>query len=113
MANKNIDDTNLVIGPNTQVVKGEIKKLEINGEDIPLANSVVLVDHLYAWKNEDGTDPIWAYTTTTTPAVGDNAVMPDASTLAIITDPIVAIDTDEITAFSTDFTRDTTKDIEL
>ena len=32
--NKNINNTNLVIGPNTQVVKGEIKKLEINGQNI-------------------------------------------------------------------------------
>lgn len=44
MANKNIDGTNLVIGPNTQVVKGEIKKLEINGKNIELANSVEIVD---------------------------------------------------------------------
>lgn len=44
MANKNIDGTNLVIGPNTQVVKGEIKKLEINGKNIELANSIEIVD---------------------------------------------------------------------
>lgn len=113
MANKNINNTNLVIGPNTQVVKGEIVKLEINGEDIPLANSVVLIDHLYAWKNEDGADPIYAYTTTTTPAVGDTAIMPDAATLALDDDPISAVDTDTITAFSTEFERDNTKDIEL
>ena len=43
MANKNINNTNLVIGPNTQVVKGEIKKLEINGEDIPLTNGIQVV----------------------------------------------------------------------
>lgn len=113
MANKNINNTNLVIGPNTRVEKGEIKQLEINGEDIPLAESVTVIDHLYAWKNEDGADPIYAYTTSTTPAVGDNAIMPDASSLALITDPIVTVDTDEITAFMTDFTRDSTKDIEL
>lgn len=111
--NKNINNTNLVIGPNTKVVKGEITKLEINGEDIPLANSVVLIDHLYAWKNEDGTDPIYAYTTTTTPAVDDTAIMPDASSLALDTDPIATIGTDTITAFMTEFTRDNTKDIEL
>ena len=29
MANKNINGTNLVIGPNTRVEAGEIKKLEI------------------------------------------------------------------------------------
>lgn len=149
MANKNINNTNLVIGPNTRVEKGEIKQLEINGEDIPLANGVQVVsgeqtidvsaytepvvvtapsgkyfdkvtvtlanviDHLYAWKNEDGTDPIYAYTTTTTPAVGDNAIMPDAATLALITDPIATIGTDTITAFMTEFERDDTKDIEL
>lgn len=113
MANKNIDDTNLVIGPNTRVEKGEIKQLEINGEDIPLAGSVVVVDHLYAWKNEDGANPIWAYTTTTTPAVGDTAIMADASSLALDDDPISALGTDTITAFSTVFERDDTKDIEL
>lgn len=32
-----IDSTNLVIGPNTRVVKGIITKLEINGEDVALA----------------------------------------------------------------------------
>jgi len=42
--NKNINNTNLVIGPNTQVVKGEIKKLEINGQNIELANSVDITD---------------------------------------------------------------------
>lgn len=112
MANKNINDTNLVI-TKAVVEQGEIKTLEINGKDIELANSVVLVDHLYAWKNEDGTDPIWAYTTTTVPAVGDNAIMPDASTLALDADPISAVDTGTITAFSTEFERDDTKDIEL
>lgn len=44
MANKNIDSTNLVIGPNTRVEKGEIKKLEINGRNIELANSVDIID---------------------------------------------------------------------
>lgn len=42
MANKNINGTNLVIGPNTRVEAGEIKKLEINGEDIPLSGDVVV-----------------------------------------------------------------------
>lgn len=44
MANKNIDGTNLVIGPNTRVEKGEIKKLEINGQNIELANNVEIID---------------------------------------------------------------------
>lgn len=35
--NKNINSTNLVIGPNTRVEKGTITKLEINGQDIELA----------------------------------------------------------------------------
>lgn len=43
MANKNINGTNLVIGQNTRVESGEIKKLEINGEDIPLANGIQVV----------------------------------------------------------------------
>lgn len=48
MANKNINDTNLVI-TKAVVDKGEIKTLEINGEDIELANSATFT--LYAWKN--------------------------------------------------------------
>ena len=44
MANKNIDSTNLVIGPNTRVEKGEIKKLEVNGQNIELANSIDIAD---------------------------------------------------------------------
>ena len=111
--NKNINNTNLVIGPNTQVVKGEIKKLEINGEDIPLANSAPVIDHLYAWKNYDDADFIWAYTTTDTPDVGDTAIMYDTSTFMLITDTIAAIGTDTITAFSIVFERDDTGDIEL
>lgn len=110
MANKNINNTNLVIGPNTRVEKGEIKQLEINGENIPLAESVTVIDHLYAWKMVDGATE--AYTTTTTPAVGDTAIIADAHQV-LITDQITAIGTDEITAFSTTFERDSTKDIEL
>lgn len=113
MANKNINNTNLVIGPNTRIEKGEIKQLEINGEDIPLAESVTVIDHLYAWKMVDGAS--MAYTTTTTPAVGDTAIMADAYQV-LITDPISALGalgTDTITAFSTVFERDDTKDIEL
>lgn len=89
----------------------ELEELYVNGDKVELANSVQQYKKLYAWKNTDGADPIYAYTAIENPAVGDIAIMPDASTLALDDDPISAIDTDEITAFSTDFERDSTKDI--
>ena len=71
----------------------------------------VVKSELFAWKNEDGTDPIYAYTFVEAPKVGDVAIMPDASTLVIDDDPITVVGDDTITAFSTEFTRDDTHDI--
>ena len=142
MANYFHGETNLAITKFNINKIGELTDLEINGKNIDLSTEVKLQDNkeveisageveitpdtgydamkkvtasvkLYAWKNEDGTDPIWAYTLSETPAVGDNAIMPDASTLALDDDPITAFEDDTITAFSTDFVRDDTKDIEL
>ena len=120
---------------------GELKDLEINGQDIDLGGEVPLENNkavsvgydaeitpstgytamkkvtlsvsLYAWKNDDGDDPIYAYTLSEAPAADDIALMPDASTLALDDDPITTIGEDTITAFSTVFTRDDTKDIEI
>ena len=106
-----------ILDPNLVVTKAKFNKtndlidLELNGIDIELGGEVPQYKKLYAWKNEDGTDPIYAYTAIENPKVGDIAIMPDASTLAIDDDPISAIGTDTITAFSTEFERDTTKDV--
>lgn len=105
--NKNINNTNLVIGPNTQVVKGEITKLEINGEDIPLDKGITM----YGWSNDDGADTVYAYSFTTNPKVGDIMVMNDAATGSLDDDPVSAVASDTVTAFSTVFERDETKDI--
>ena len=104
-------ETNLVITKFNIDKMGDLVDLEINGKDIELGSEVKV--HLYAWTNDEGTDPIWAYTISETPAVGDTAIMPDASTLALEDDSITAIGEDTITAFSTEFTRDNTKDIEF
>lgn len=133
-------EPNLVITKFNIAKDGELKDLEINGQDIDLGGEVPLENNkavsvgytaeitpstgytamkkvtlsvsLYAWKNEDS-DPIYAYTLSATPTAGDIALMPDASTLALDDDPITTIGEDTITAFSTTFTRDDTKDIEL
>ena len=89
----------------------ELEELYVNNDKVVLGSDVPQYKKLYAWKNEDGTDPIYAYTAIENPAVGDIAIMPDASTLALDDDPISAIDTDTITAFSTEFERDDTKDV--
>lgn len=74
MANKNINGTNLVIGPNTRVEAGEIKKLEINGEDIPLSGDVTIKLYMWAYVNagvrQDG------YTLTEVPSAGDKFYYP-------------------------------------
>lgn len=85
------------VGPNNVVQKVEAKD--------------VVKSELFAWKNEDGDDPIYAYTFVEAPKVGDVAIMPDASTLVIDSDEITAIGEDTITAFSTDFERDSEHDI--
>ena len=106
-----LQETNLAITKFNLNKAGELTDLEINGKNIELGNEVKV--HLYAWTNEEGTDPIWAYTLSETPAVGGTAIMPDAATLALEDDSISAIGEDTITAFSTEFTRDNTKDIEF
>lgn len=89
----------------------ELVELGINGTDIVLGGDVPQYKKLFAWKNTDGTDPIYAYTAKESPAVGDIAIMPDATTLALDDDTISAVGTDTITAFSTEFERDSTKDV--
>ena len=135
-------ETNLAITKFNINKSGELTDLEINGKDVELGSEVPLQANktvsigageveitpdsgyvamkkvtatvaLFAWKNEEGTDPIWAYTLSETPAVGDSAIMPDASSLALDDDSITAFEDDTITAFSTDFVRDDTKDIEF
>ncbi len=135
-------ETNLAI-TNFQIdKKGELTDLEINGKNIDLSTEVKLQDNkeveisageveitpdtgydamkkvtasvkLYAWTNDEGADQIWAYTLSETPAVGDTAIQPDLGSFALDNDPISAIGEDTITAFSTEFTRDNTKDIEF
>ncbi len=105
------DKVNLNITKSRLNPNGELVALEINGNKIALASDVPVYNKLYAWKNEDGTDPIYAYTAKESPVVGDIAIMPDASTLALDDDPISAVGTDTITAFSTEFERDETKDV--
>ena len=106
------DPINLVITKARVNVKThELEELYVNGDKVELGSEVPQYKKLYAWKNEDGADPIYAYTAIENPAVGDIAIMPDASTLALDDDPISAIDTGTITAFSTEFERDDTKDI--
>lgn len=106
-----LQETNLVITKFNLDKKGELTDLEINGKNIELGNEVKV--HLYAWTNDEGTDPIWAYTISETPKVDDIAIMTDAVSLALDDDPISAIGEGTITAFSTVFTRDDTKDIEF
>ena len=105
------DKVNLNITKAQLNANSELVELGINGTDIVLGTDVPQYKKLYAWKNEDGTDPIYAYTAKEAPVVGDIAIMPDAVSLALDDDPISAIDTDTITAFSTEFERDSTKDI--
>lgn len=101
----NLNITGARLNPNSELVE-----LEINGNKIDLASDVPVYNKLYAWKNDDA-DTIYAYTAKESPVVGDIAIMPDAATLALDDDPISAIGTDTITAFSTVFERDSTKDI--
>lgn len=135
-----LQETNLAITKFNLDKKGELTDLEINGKNIDLSTEVKLQDNkeveidageveitpdsgydamkkvtasvkLYAWTNDEGADQIWAYTLSETPAVGDTAIMPDLASYALEDDPIAAIGEDTITAFSTEFTRDNTKDI--
>lgn len=105
--NKNIFDTNLNVGPNTVVEAGTITKLEINGEDIPIDKGITM----YGWSNDDGADTVYGYSFTPNPKVGDTMVMNDAATGSLDDDPVSAVADDTVTAFSTEFTRDETKDI--
>lgn len=105
------DKVNLNITKARLNANSELVELGINGTNIVLGTDVPQYKKLYAWKNEDGTDPIYAYTAKEAPVVGDIAIMPDPVSSALDDDPISAIDTDTITAFSTEFERDSTKDI--
>jgi len=104
--NKNIFDTNLQI-TNAKVVAGTITELEINKEDIPLDKGITL----YGWSNDDGADTLYAYSFTPNPKVGDVMVMNDAATGSLDDDPVSAVTSTTVTAFSTEFERDDTKDI--
>lgn len=137
-----LQETNLAITKFNLDKKGELTDLEINGKNVDLSTEVRLQDNkeveisageveitpdtgydamkkvtasvkLYAWTNDDGADQIWAYTLSETPAVGDTAIMPDLASYALEDDPIAAVGEDTITAFSTEFSRDNTKDIEF
>lgn len=137
-----LQETNLAITKFNLDKKGELTDLEINGKNVDLSTEVKLQDNkeveisageveitpdtgydamkkvtasvkLYAWTNDDGADQIWAYTLSETPAVGDTAIMPDLASYALEDDPIAVAGEDTITAFSTEFTRDNTKDIEF
>lgn len=106
-----LQETNLAITKFNLNKAGELTDLEINGKNIELGNEVKV--HLYAWTNDEGADQIWAYTLSETPAVGDTAIMPDLASYSLDDGSITVVEDDTITAFSTEFTRDNTKDIEF